>query len=251
LEDKYYTLSTNGTWNLTGNNVPIAPTQAILVQIKDETKLLITSAAYNPDRSMYSNNDNITFTVKNNNFTDKACVEFKAGRGLNKIEHRNEHAPMLYVNYNNERFASVDMSDDTKVIDLGFESKNMSQYTLSVNANGNFSYLHLIDKVAGADVDMLANDSYTFIGMPNDRKDRFEVVIAHNDDNSSTPTEIFAYQNGNDIIVTGEGELQVFDIMGRMISTRRVTGVEMVEKPSQTGVYIFKLNGKTQKIVVK
>jgi hypothetical protein len=39
--------------------------------------------------------------------------------------------------------------------------------------------------------------------------------------------------------------------MGRMISTRRVTGVETVEKPYQTGVYIFKLDGKTQKFVIK
>ncbi len=251
LEDKYYTLSTNGTWDLTENNVPIAPTQAILVQAKDATNLVITSTAYSPDKRMYSNNDNITFTVKNNNFTDKACVEFKAGRGLNKIEHRNEHAPMLYVNYNDERFASVDIPDDTKVIDLRFESKNMSQYTLTVNANGDFSYLHLIDKVAGEDIDMLANDSYTFVGSSTDDKDRFEVVLRYNADPASTPTETFAYQSGNDIIVSGEGELQVFDVMGRMVMTQHVSGVQTVEKPSQCGVYILKLNEKTQKIVIR
>ena len=63
--------------------------------------------------------------------------------------------------------------------------------------------------------------------------------------------EIFAYQTGNDIVVSGEGELQVFDVMGRMVMNQRINGVEAVEKPEQTGVYIFRLNDKVQKIVVR
>ncbi|MBQ2499532.1 MAG: T9SS type A sorting domain-containing protein [Bacteroidales bacterium] len=57
---------------------------------------------------------------------------------------------------------------------------------------------------------------------------------------------------GSDIIVTGEGELQVFDMMGRMIYTRYLNGVGTHRVcPSQYGVYIFKLNEKTQKIVIQ
>lgn len=71
-------------------------------------------------------------------------------------------------------------------------------------------------------------------------------------DNTSYTAEVATTSGSiSDIIVSGEGELQVFDVMGRMISTRRVTGVETVEKPSQTGVYILKLNEKTQKIVIR
>ena len=98
---------------------------------------------------------------------------------------------------------------------------------------------------------MLANDSYTFVGSSTDDKDRFEVVLRYNADPASTPTETFAYQSGSDIIVTGEGELQVFDVMGRMVMTQHVSGVQTVEKPSQCGVYILKLNEKTQKIVIR
>ena len=67
----------------------------------------------------------------------------------------------------------------------------------------------------------------------------------------SPQDDIFAYQNGSDIIVNGEGELQVFDVMGRIIMQKHVNGVEMVRKPSKSGVYIFRLNGKTQKIVIR
>ncbi|MDY6437445.1 MAG: T9SS type A sorting domain-containing protein [Bacteroidales bacterium] len=250
LEEKYCVLNTNGTWTITNDNVAIAPGQGILVQAKPEAGSLdITNSMVGPVGK--ADNDNIWFTVKNSEFMDKACVEFRDGHGFNKPTHYNADAPMFYVRYDDEDFASVCMPDDTEVIDLRFESKNISQYTLSVNANGDFSYLHLIDKVAGADVDMLANDSYTFVGSSTDDKDRFEVVLRYNADPASTPTETFAYQNGNDIIVTGEGELQVFDIMGRMVMTQHVNGVQTVEKPSLYGVYIFKLNEKTQKIVVR
>ncbi len=250
LEEKYCVLNTDGTWTITNDNVAIAPGQGILVQAKPEAGSLdIINSMVGPDGK--ADNDNIWFTVQNSEFMDKAFVEFREGRGFNKPTHYNTDAPMFYVRYDDEDFASVCMPDETEVINLQFESKNMSQYTLTVNANGDFSYLHLIDKVAGEDIDMLANDSYTFVGSSIDDKDRFEVVLRHNADPDSTSTETFAYQNGNDIIVTGEGELQVFDMMGRMIMTQHVNGVQTVEKPSLYGVYIFKLNEKTQKIVVR
>ena len=53
------------------------------------------------------------------------------------------------------------------------------------------------------------------------------------------------------LYIPQDGELQIFDVMGRLVSTQHVTNVETIEKPSQPGVYIFKFNGKTQKIVVR
>lgn len=250
LEENYCVLNTNGTWTLTTDNVAIAPGQGILVQAKPEAGSIdIINSMVGPIGK--ADNDNIWFTVQNSEFMDKAFVEFREGHGFNKPAHHNADAPMFYVRYENEDFASVCMPDETEVINLQFESKNMSQYTLTVNANGDFSYLHLIDKVAGEDIDMLANDSYTFVGSSTDDKDRFEVVLRYNADPASTATETFAYQSGNDIIVNGEGELQVFDVMGRLVMTQHVNGVQTVEKPSLYGVYIFKLNEKTQKIVVR
>ena len=63
--------------------------------------------------------------------------------------------------------------------------------------------------------------------------------------------EVFVYQNGDDIIVSGNGELKVFDVLGRFVIAQHINGVQRVEKPSATGVYIFMMNGMTQKIVVR
>ena len=43
----------------------------------------------------------------------------------------------------------------------------------------------------------------------------------------------------------------MFDVMGRMVVNQYINGVQTVEKPSITGVYILRLNEKSQKIVVR
>ena len=256
LEEDAYALDTDGTWNLLEDGNAIAPMQAVLVQAKEQTgdDPDYTLTMYNTTGGATGGgkyaNDNIWFIVKNAKYTDKTCVKFKKGHGLNKIEHRNDQAPMLYIINNGEKFGVADMPDNTKVINLGFEAKTMGQYTISLKAEGQYSYMHLIDKLTSEDVDMLAEDSYTFVGLQSDRKDRFVLNLNYNAASIDTESDIFAYQNGSDIIVNGEGELQIFDVMGRMIATRRINGVETINVPTN-GVYIFRLNEKAQKIVVE
>ena len=114
----------------------------------------------------------------------------------------------------------------------------------------NFNYLHLIDLLTGEDIDLLANNSYEFVGSPRDNENRFVVKFSENAGN-----DIFAYQNNNDIIVNGEGMLQVYDVMGRFVGNYEVNGNEHISASNfSTGVYIFRLIGnevKTQKIVVR
>ncbi|MBO7074626.1 MAG: T9SS type A sorting domain-containing protein [Bacteroidales bacterium] len=249
LEEKYYTLSQNGEWVLTNDGTAIAPMTGVLVQAREPGTLTMknsTEGLVTPSRK--SDGKNIWFTVAGGNYEDRACVEFKEGRGLNKIAHQNEDAPMLYINHKGEDFASVDMNPEAKAFGLYFKAKTTGYYTLSVQPQGEFGYLHLIDKLTGSDVDMLKEEEYTFIGSAADKAERFVVRLSPS---TSTGSETFAYQSGDDIIVEGEGELQVFDVMGRLMMKKNVNGLETIEKPSQTGVYIFRLDGQTQKIVVR
>ncbi|MBR6439324.1 MAG: hypothetical protein IKS65_09145 [Bacteroidales bacterium] len=257
LESKYYVLNTvTGSWDITDDGTAIPPLTAILVQTTGAGNTLIINNSTEgevdreskADRAEKDGGKNIWFTVANGEFEDKACAEFRKGHGLNKIAHQNENAPMLYIRHNDEDFASVDLDKDTKSFDLNFETNTMGRYTLSMEANGLFGYIHLIDKVANKDIDMLKEKEYSFIGSSADIANRFVVRFAYVDDEDDN---VFAFQNGDDIIVNGDGDLQVFDLMGRMIASQRVSGVEMVRKPSSSGVYIMRLNDKTQKIVVR
>ena len=246
LETNYYVLNQeNGSWVATDDGTIIPPLTGILVQAKSANTLTITNSTTVGAGKGVANN-NIWFTVANSRYYDRACVVFQEGHGLNKMAHMNEDVPMLYIHHNDEDFASVDMNPEAKQFDLYFEAKTLGQYTLSVNSQGNYRYLHLIDKVAERDVDLLEDSEYSFIGSPSDIADRF-IVRLDNSENS----DVFAYQSGNDIIVSGEGTLQVFDVMGRMVATYCVSGVETVAKPSQNGVYIFRLNENVQKIIIR
>ena len=249
LEAKYYVLDeTDGSWDLTNDGTAIPPVTGILVQATEASTLTITNSTTVGGSKGVANN-NIWFTVANNRYDDRACVEFRNGHGLNKIAHPNEDVPMLYINYNGEDFASVDMNPETKAFNLNFEAKTTGYYTLSVKPQGDYSYLHLIDKVAGEDIDLLKDNEYSFIGMAGDNADRF---IVRMESSESPENSIFAYQTGNEIVVSGEGELQVFDVTGRKVMQRYVSGVETWHAASvQTGVYILKMGDKIQKIVIR
>ena len=69
--------------------------------------------------------------------------------------------------------------------------------------------------------------------------------------------EGFAWFDGNDWIVTGKGQLDVIDMTGRVLQSRRVSGeqtrVNLHDVAS--GVYMIRLTegnkAKTQKIVIR
>ena len=124
----------------------------------------------------------------------------------------------------------------------------MGRYTITIETNDRASLngVFLIDKLDNSITDLSVENKYSFIGSVTDNSDRFVIVFKN-----SQYSDNFVYQSCSDIIVNGDGELQVFDVMGRMIMNQHINGVEMVRKPSQTGVYIFRLNGKSQKIVIK
>ena len=156
---------------------------------------------------------------------------------------------MLYIPQDGQNYAIATMSEETQSFNLNFKAMTTGQYTLSYKAEGNYDYLHVIDRLTGEDIDMLLDGEYSFIASPSDNDARFIVRLGYNA-NGNVENDIFAYQNGSDIIVNGEGELQVFDVTGRMVINQHVNGVQTVNMPSN-GVYIFKLNEKTQKIVVR
>lgn len=256
LEDGFYTITSAGGF-VPGidETTPIAPCEAILVQalntVTDEDLIITKTTATGAKRDF---DDNIMFAVSNSNYEDVAYAVFKKGHGLNKIEHRNEDIQMLYVQQNGEDFAIANIDENVQMFNLNFRAATTGKYTLKVKPNGDFRYLHLIDNLTGYDVDLLLDDEYSFIASLKDKENRFIVKFRRDDACIASNDEIFAYQNGNEIVVDGEGELQIFDVTGRLIITRHVNGVDSFEKPYQSGVYILRMIGeeiRIQKIIVK
>ncbi len=252
LSEGCYVLTNSGTWTAITDGNEIKPNQGVLVQTSATVNNFQINDVNYVAPAKY-NNDNIQFAVSNNDYEDVTYAWFDKGYGLTKINHRNAEAPMLYIPQDGENFAIAMMSDDTKVFGLNFKATKMGQYTLSYKADGNYNYLHVIDRLTGEDVDMLMDGKYTFIASPSDNDERFIVKLEYMPDYGEGDSEIFAYQTGSEVLVSGEGELQIFDVTGRMVINRTIMGAEAISVPSQ-GVYIFRLVGtevKTQKIVVR
>ena len=244
-----YVLSNAGAWgSQLSDESTISSYQGFLVQTDVDDK--VATFHETAQRGAKSNGDNIKFIVSNSQYADVTYALFDKGFGLSKINHRNADIPMLYINQNDEDYAIATMDDNTKSFNLNLKAKTTGKYTLSYKADGNFSYLHVIDRLTGEDVDMLMEGEYSFIASPSDAANRFIVRLEYLNGIENSENSIFAYQSGSDIIVNGEGELQIFDVMGRRVATQYVSGVETINLQSH-GVYIFKLNEKTQKIVVR
>ena len=251
----YYKLKDDGSFtpvnaaNVASN--PVIVGEAFMVQaLSSGDKLHLNTGA--KDEDAY-NDEVIRIEVSNSKYTDVAYICYGNSMPLTKINHLNDDAPMIYIHTESDdrAIAVLNERSEVKTVNVNFEAKTMGSYTISAKAEkGNFSYMHLYDRLTGVDTDMLEND-YTFIGAKEDAAGRFILSFEAIDNDSEN--DIFAYQNGNDIIINGEGELQIFDVMGRMVSTQRVNGREIVAVSSQ-GVYILRLIGaeiKTQKIVVR
>ena len=197
--------------------------------------------------AMAHNNGSLQMTLtrpdlRSDAVQDKAIVSFNEGAELGKFIFNESHAK-LYIPQNGEDYAIV-FSEKNGVVPLNFKAKETGQYSISFNFEDMSGVrVQLIDKFENKTIDNPT--TYTFVGSSADLSDRFTLVFTNVETDG-----VFAYQSGNSIIVSGEGELQVFDVTGRMVKTQQINGVETISTLTQ-GVYILRVNGKTQKIVIR
>ena len=219
---------------------------------------VVTFTKYEPELSSGpSNNNSLQMTLSqtvttrgtvSSKVVDNAIVNFDGNSTLPKFNMIEGNAK-IFIPQNGEDYAIV-FSNRQGEMPLNFKAKEFGTYTINFDGT-DLNNIKLIDKLENLVIDLNENNSYTFIGSPADSQARFIIRFdGSNNSEFSENSDIFAYQSGNEIVVTGEGELQIFDVMGRKVMTQHVSGVQTVNVNAQ-GVYIMKLNGKTQKIVVR
>ena len=184
---------------------------------------------------------------------DNAIVSFNEGSQLGKFYFGEQNAN-LYLPQGAEEYAIVSVGNAGEM-PVNFKAKENGTYTIAVNPEGvEMIYLHLIDNLTGADVDLLQTPEYTFTAKTTDYASRFKLMFSINqEDGPSTGSGTFAFISNGNLIVNGEGMLQIMDVTGRMIRctdvARNVSTSGMVP-----GVYVLRLiNGddvRTQKIVI-
>jgi hypothetical protein len=206
------------------------------------------------------NNPSIVATVKttqtkDETAIDKARVSFMENDNLTKFT-MGQGTARLYIPQGNRNYA-VACANGQNEMPLNFKAAKNGTYTLDFKVeNMEADYLHLIDNITGANVDLLATPSYSFEGKTDDYESRFKLVFSNYEDANDNNVHFAYYADGEiRLVETCHGaSLQVVDMTGRVVlagdamnrvSTRGMTA----------GVYVLRLiNGndvKTQKIVIE
>ena len=184
---------------------------------------------------------------------DRAIVNFDEGRTLPKLQLNPNHTK-VYIPQDGTDYAVVN-APEMGEMPVNFKAETNGSYTMSFGSeNVTFSYLHLIDNLTGADVDLLATPSYTFDASTTDYASRFRLVFATG---GNSDGDSFAFFSNGSFVVSNEGEatLQVVDVMGRILKSENISGSASVKVDAASGVYMLRLvNGndvKVQKVVVE
>ena len=203
---------------------------------------------------------------------DRARVRIGEGMNMEKFTLDNAESTQLSFWQDGQEYAVAYIGTDgvhtvsTNEIPLNFKAAENGTYSIGIETNGlDLDYLHLIDNMTGADVDLLATNggdampcvsTYTFEAKTTDYASRFRLVFNAND--ASTGSASFAYVSNGEIVITADASdasLQVVDVMGRVIAsfgghTRCVPTSGM-----PIGIYVLRLidddKVMTQKIVIE
>ncbi len=204
---------------------------------------------------------------------DKAIVSFNEADQLGKFVFNEDNAK-LYIPQGGKDYAIAVVDRDvarrvSTEIPVNFKAAKNGTYALTVNVeNMDLDYLHLIDNMTGADVDLLGDarhcvsTAYTFTAKTTDYASRFRLVFSTNCGDAIGDNAPFAYVSNGNIVVVGDAvgdagtaSLQVVDLMGRVLVCRDAFNASAISTTGiPAGVYVLRLvdgeNVRTQKVVI-
>ena len=261
-------------WNLVGNpfDDDAFIGRSFYKMNNDGTDLISSTGAIEAMEGVFvvanTNGETLTFSTEDSGKTsalvinltrdrgvaiDRAIVRFGESDFLPK-RMLNPDNTKLYIPQANVDYAVVPAEAEVGEMPLSFKADHNGTYTLSfASEEVSFSYLHLIDNMTGADVDLLSTSNYTFSARTTDYASRFRLVFA----TGANAGDVFAFYSNGSWIINNDGDatLQVVDAMGRILSSENISGSTSKAIHSAPGVYMLRLingdNVKVQKIIVK
>ena len=252
-------------------NNPLKPGEGFFVKATgDEASITFNSRATNAERS------NITLEVSENGLLVDRFILKRDGAPLEKFM-LNENSTRVYATEGAQDWAVAVIASEAKQSSpteqpINFKAANNGTYTLTVNVeNMDLDYLHLIDNMTGADIDLLtpAGNSpsergqggvYTFTAKTTDYASRFRLVFSANPNcgDAIGDNAPFAYINNGNIVITadaGDATLQIVDMTGRVIASYGGHTRCVPTSGMPAGVYVLRLvdgdSVRTQKIVIQ
>lgn len=255
LATGYYVLGNAGGWIPRNNTEAIKAGEGFLIKTNAETNLTIKKN--NQAVTAKSSQDAmLKIDLSGKDYQDVAYVTFSEAIGLDKINHRNEDIPMVYIPIDGINYAIASVDSEIKEIPLCVEVKNMGEYTIGIKAQDcTLEDIILVDLLTGKETNMLT-DTYSFIAKSNENPNRFMIRL----DNSqgTSDNSHFIYISNEELIINnieGQGFIQIYDILGRPVAEYNVSSSANIPTASfSDGVYVVRMideNGiKVQKVII-
>jgi hypothetical protein len=248
----YITDETGSSIILADNGRQVKPCEGIFVQATISNTSVTFTKAGAKGRSL-SNSFDLTLT-QGRTTIDRARVQLGNEESLDKFNLSDNTSSQIYFPQNGRNFAVTSISGENE-LPLNFEAMRDGIYTLNIELGSlNLGYLHLIDNLTGANIDLLSTPNYTFEAKTSDHASRFRLVF---DANDAETNDSFVYvANGQLYVINqGEAELQIIDVMGRILHNETITGSFDMPLNLVAGTYILRLSNAnqvlTQKVIIQ
>ena len=256
---------------LQSNYIP--PFQAFFIKAEKSATLYFTEDMRTNEGTSHFRDDEeqINYPLVNLLVTDsdkhRDVTVVEVGRpevgGAVKMEDLRYPSCQMYAHYKDVNYSIAFTLEGENSVPVWFEAFEDGNFTLTWETlHGKFDYLHLIDNITGVDVDCLSANSYVFSGKTTDYKSRFKLVFSYTDvdeyyEEEEPESETFAFFANDNLVVNGEGYLELVDLNGRVLYQTRIIDVQtMVSLPDfASGLYLLRLTNakqtKVQKIIIK
>ena len=255
----FYVMNGLGSNVTTSENERIDAMQGIFVMANSDQEIMKFVPATSAKRAT-KNRVIVNLNNENGVLVDRAIVRLNEGNQLPKFQ-LNESSTTIFIPQNGMNYAVATINEEGQM-PINFKPTKNENYTLVVTPeSSDVEYLHLIDNLTGADIDLLTNSKYNFSANTTDFTSRF--ILCFRDNSNVDVNEMFSpltYRMDGTLSINGvqgESEIQVVDMLGRVVSSENVNinGDIVRQINTPPGVYVVRLinnnNIYTQKIVVE
>ncbi|MBQ3353829.1 MAG: C10 family peptidase [Bacteroidales bacterium] len=229
VSDGYYYLENGDQWVYSASNtVPSGRGFLVKAEAPEQSVTLNqTSREKTTDSFLCIKIDNQKTYVKMGEGVSMPLLDFK-GKRSNTYLIRNGQPYIMLV------------KDNQNEIPVCFKAPKDGESTLTVSTTPTShlptpTYLHRVDNLTGADIDLLQTPNYSFNALADDYESRFKLVFSESEVNDP----------GEDEFDITDDSLEILDVTGRVVATDLNTKLT-------PGVYILKNanNNKTKKIII-
>ena len=229
------------------------------IKVGDGFMVKVTGAtsnlSYGSTRARKEKHESINVVASSIYGSDNVIVSLagEEEEGFTKLDNLNEDISEIYITKNGKRFGIFSYGENVEEVNLSFKTKHTGSHIISVQPEGEFEYVTLVDNFTGEETDMLKGRYEFMVYSTEGSRERFTLKFSKKAEPEQDKN--FVYQSGDELIIEAEGTVQIIDVMGRVVLSETVNGngrinISGLDKAAYIVRCVESSTMNTQKIVI-